>query len=159
MALGQPAGHAVALLSLMVLGALLLSVAISDMRRRRISNKLCIAVALMALPYWLTTDPSILRFGIQIVCSAIVGMLLLIPFYYCLLGGGDVKLMAALALWFPPLILYQTIVLVSIGGGLLAVGVILFHRRRIARPTVPYGVAIAAAGLFQVLSRLNHLIG
>jgi prepilin peptidase CpaA len=152
-------GSTVTLLSLGVLAVLLLAATLSDLRRRRIPNRLCIAVALMALPYWLGSDPSFQRLAIQLACAALVGLLMMVPFSYRLLGGGDVKLIAALALWLPPFILYQTLVIIAIGGGVLAVGVILFNRGRVLRPTVPYGVAVAAAGLFQIVAKVNHLIG
>ncbi|MDB5700374.1 MAG: peptidase prepilin type [Sphingomonadales bacterium] len=147
----------IALLCLIVLAALTIGAALSDLRRRRIPNRLCLVIAVLALPYWLATDPTFLRLAIQILCAAVVAMTLMIPFYYRVLGGGDVKMMAALALWLPPDPLYETILMVAMGGGLLAIGVVLFDRRSMS-PTVPYGVAIAAAGLFQVIGRMKHLI-
>jgi prepilin peptidase CpaA len=157
-ALHLASGSATALFSLVVLAGLLLAATVSDLRWRRISNRLCLAVALFAMPYWLATDPTFLRLAVQILCAVLVGMVLIVPFGLGLLGGGDVKLMAALALWIAPDLLTQAILMVAMGGGVLAVGVILFNRRSIA-PTVPYGVAIAVAGLFQVVTRIELLIG
>ncbi|MDB5714589.1 MAG: peptidase prepilin type [Sphingomonadales bacterium] len=147
----------IAVVCLLALAALMIGAVLSDLRRRRIPNRLCLAIAILALPYWLATDPTFLRLAIQILCAAVVAMTLMIPFYYRVLGGGDVKMMAALALWLPPDRLYETILMVAMGGGLLAIGIILFNRRSMS-PTVPYGVAIAAAGLFQVVARLKRLI-
>jgi prepilin peptidase CpaA len=148
----------IALLCLIVLAMLLTGAAVSDLRWRRIPNRLCLAIAVLALPYWLATDPTFLRLAIQILCAAVIAMTLMIPFYYRVLGGGDVKMMAALALWLPPDMLYETTLMVAMAGGLLAIGVILFDRRSTS-PTVPYGVAIAAAGLVQAVARMKHLIG
>jgi prepilin peptidase CpaA len=65
------------------------------------------------------------------------------------MGGGDVKLAAALALWFPPVSTLRFLVIMSIAGGLLTLVVLLVHRlrKKEGRPEVPYGVAIAIGGL------------
>jgi prepilin peptidase CpaA len=66
-----------------------------------------------------------------------------------MMGGGDVKLAAALALWFPPGVTVKFLVLMSIAGGVLTLGLLAWHRarRREGRPQIPYGVAIAFGGL------------
>jgi prepilin peptidase CpaA len=65
------------------------------------------------------------------------------------LGGGDVKLAAALSLCFSPAGMMKFLVLMSISGGVLTLGLLAWHRarRRKGRPQVPYGVAIAVGGL------------
>jgi len=75
------------------------------------------------------------------------------------MGGGDVKLAAALALWFSPSSSLKLIVLMSIAGGLLTLIVLIDHklRKNQGRPEVPYGVAIAFGGLWLLAQRfLNH---
>ena len=66
-----------------------------------------------------------------------------------LVGGGDVKLLAALALWLPPLTFVKLLVIMSLLGGALTIVVAAWHytvtRRLDAK--IPYGVAIASAGL------------
>ena len=79
------------------------------------------------------------------------------------LGGGDAKLLAAAALWFGFEGLVQYLVLVSIAGGALAL--LIFSYRNLAPPLwlcrqdwamrlhakaggIPYGIALAAAGLW-----------
>jgi prepilin peptidase CpaA len=66
-----------------------------------------------------------------------------------MMGGGDVKLAAALALWFTPAGTVKFLVLMSLAGGVLTLGLVAWHRakRREGRPQVPYGVAIAVGGL------------
>ena len=66
-----------------------------------------------------------------------------------MMGGGDVKLAAALALWFSPASTLKFLVLMSLAGGVLTLGVMALHRfkRREGRPEIPYGVAIAFGGL------------
>ena len=65
-------------------------------------------------------------------------------------GGGDVKLLTALALWIAPLQFGQLIVLMALLGGLLTLVFGAWHimRRRKDRLAIPYGVAISAAGLW-----------
>ena len=61
-----------------------------------------------------------------------------------MLGGGDAKLLAALALWVPPAAFAELLLVMALAGGLLA-GAMLVTRRRVS---VPYGIAIAAGGLW-----------
>ena len=79
-----------------------------------------------------------------------------------MMGGGDVKLAAALALWFPPFTTLKFLVIMSIAGGLLTVVVLLLHKfrgKRQSRATsrrqteVPYGVAIAVGALWILAQR------
>ncbi len=66
-----------------------------------------------------------------------------------MMGGGDVKLAAALALWFSPISTVKFLVWMSLAGGVLTIGVVAVHRARgrTGRPEIPYGVAIAVGGL------------
>jgi prepilin peptidase CpaA len=149
-----------ALLCLTALIALLVTAAISDVRWRRIGNRLCIVVAVLALPYWLVVEPHHpIRLLIQIAVALGVGIVLLVPFIANLLGGGDVKLMTALALWLPPASLIEAIMIVSIAGGVLGLILLIAARRRLAEPTVPYGVAIALAGIVESVQRIAVLFG
>lgn len=113
--------------------------------------------------------------GSSLLCSAILFGLLVILHTRGLLGGGDVKLAAALAVGLPPLGTYQLVVLTGLLGGVLGVFYLLLARllpvavpagpeapffRRIwaveawrirRRGPLPYGVAIAGAGAFLLL--------
>jgi prepilin peptidase CpaA len=156
-----PAAHPwIALLCLIGLIGLLGLAALSDLRRRRIANHACLGVALLAMPYWLAMEPAHpARIALQIGLALAIGLPLLLLFAIDLIGGGDVKLLAALALWLRPADVGHCLVLVSVAGGLLGVGVAIASRRRIARPTVPYGLAIAVGGLAIVAPRCWPLIG
>jgi len=65
------------------------------------------------------------------------------------MGGGDVKLAAALALWFSPAGTLRFLVYMSLAGGLLTLVMVVLHRvrSREGRPEIPYGVAIAIGAL------------
>jgi len=132
------------------LAALLVVAAVIDVRTFTISNKLNLAVALLAPVYWLSIAlspwPGV---AIQLAAGAAVFVVLAGAFFAGMMGGGDVKLAAALALWFPPLVTVKFLVLMSLAGGVLTVAVLAWHRfkRRGGRPEIPYGVAIAFGGL------------
>jgi prepilin peptidase CpaA len=78
-----------------------------------------------------------------------------------MMGGGDVKLAAALALWFSPFATLKFLVLTSLAGGVLTLVILVWHRakEREGRPEIPYGVAIAFGGLAILTQRfLNQFV-
>ena len=137
-------------LLLVTLAAVLVVAAVVDVRTYTISNRLNLAVALLAPIYWhsaaLSLWPGV---AIQLAGGAIVFVLLAGAFYAGMMGGGDVKLAAALALWFPPLATLKFLILMSISGGVVTLAFLAWHRwrEREGRPEIPYGVAIAFGGL------------
>lgn len=147
-------------LLLIVLATLLVVAAVVDVRTFTISNKLTLAVALLAPVYWLAVPVTLWpEVPIQIAGAVIVFLLLAAAFYAGMMGGGDVKLAAALALWFPPGLTIKFLVLMSIAGGVLTLALLAWHRakHKEGRPEIPYGVAIAFGGL-AILAQpyLNH---
>jgi prepilin peptidase CpaA len=78
-----------------------------------------------------------------------------------MMGGGDVKLAAALSLWFPPAGTLKFLVMMSLAGGVLTLAMVALHRarRREGRPEIPYGVAIAFGALTILTQRfLNQFV-
>ena len=138
-------------LLLLALAATLVVAAVIDTRTFTISNRLTAGVALGAPLYWVSlgVDP-FPGMAIQLAAGAIVFAMLAIAFHTGLMGGGDVKLAAALALWFSPANTLKFLMLMAIVGGVLTVGILIMHRVRkgSGRPKIPYGVAIAAGALF-----------
>ena len=135
---------------LLGLAAILVIAAVIDVRTFTISNRLNLTVALLAPLYWLAAAvPLWPDVGMQLAAGAGVFVLFAGAFYLGMMGGGDVKLAAALALWFSPQSTIKFLVLTSLAGGVLTLGVLAWHRiqRREDRPEVPYGVAIAFGGL------------
>ncbi len=133
-----------------LLAILLVVAAVIDVRTFTISNVLNLTVALLAPLYWLSiTLPLWPDTAIQIGAGAVVFILLAGAFYAGLMGGGDVKLAAALALWFSPASTLKFLVLMSIAGGVVTLVAMALHRlrKRTGRPEIPYGVAIAFGGL------------
>ena len=149
-------------LLLLALAATLIAAAVIDMRTFTISNRLNATVAAGAPLYWLsialTPWPGM---AIQLAAGAIVFVLLAGAFYAGMMGGGDVKLAAALALWFSPVNTIKFLVIMSLAGGILTLGILAWHRakRREGRPQIPYGVAIAFGGLAILTQRfLNQFV-
>jgi len=132
------------------LAALLVIAAVIDVRTFTISNRLNATVALLAPLYWLSIElapwPGV---AVQLAAGVGVFTLLAAAFYAGMMGGGDVKLAAALALWFSPVSTIKFLVLMSLAGGVLTLGLLAWHRakKREGRPEIPYGVAIAFGGL------------
>jgi prepilin peptidase CpaA len=137
-------------LLLLGLAAILVFAAVVDVRTFTISNRLNLTVALLAPAYWMSIAmapwPGM---AIQLAAGAVVFTLLAGAFYAGMMGGGDVKLAAALALWFSPSGTLRFLVFMSLAGGVLTLVLLAWHRARKAegRPQIPYGVAIAFGGL------------
>ncbi|MEM1020347.1 MAG: prepilin peptidase [Sphingomonadales bacterium] len=151
-------------LSIAVFVAALLYAAITDVRAMRISNKTCLVVVCTYCLYAVASSaagkgPDIMASGAIAACVfAITATLFAFGFF----GGGDVKLLSAVALWTTPTSILDVLVVITAVGGLIAV-VILAQQSLIGklrlnsegaaaidqRP-IPYGPAITLGGLYQV---------
>ena len=140
------------ILMLALLATLLLVAAWTDIRSRIISNHLNAAVALLAVPWWFALGLGGYDILFQIALAAGVLVLFAICFALGMMGGGDVKLLAALGLWLPLTKMLMMLEIMALGGGLLTIGMVVAHKLRKApgKPEIPYGVAIVAAALLIV---------
>lgn len=161
---------AISLLLLTGFAGLMAAAAFEDFRRLIIPN--WVILALLALwPAHLATLPTAAwlldgagAFGCALGIFA-VGALL---YARGCVGGGDVKLLAAAALWMGPAATPEFLLLTALAGGVLAmalltpVGGLITLGRTVLGPAgldapanaVPYGVAIAAAALIVILQPL-----
>lgn len=153
------AGTMTLALSIAAIG-LFLSAAFSDIATRRIPNRLVALLALVALG----------RLGLEIAGGAGVlrpaadlalGLAALgfgaLLFRFGVVGGGDVKLLAAGALWIGAGSALPYFVGAALAGGALALGFVLWLAASppgAIRPSLPYGVAIAAGGVIGTLATL-----
>lgn len=143
----------VPLVLILVLGGLLVAAGIEDARRRQIANAKNACIALLAPAWWwangLAPWPDM---AIQFGAAAAVFLLFVGVFAAGWMGGGDVKLIGALALWLPLDALATMLVVMSVAGGAVTLAMLVDRRLRRrgsdAPIEVPYGVAIAFAGLF-----------
>ena len=134
-----------------VLGLMMIAAAVSDIRSRTISNELNAAMAILAIPFWIVSGLALwpdmpVQFGAALLVFAVFAGLFAIG----AMGGGDVKMIGAVMLWIPLPLFLPMLMVMAIGGGILS-AVMLIHMK--LRPSdtpveVPYGVAIAAAGLW-----------
>lgn len=137
-----------------LLGALaiaLLMAAFTDLRRRQIDNWLNAGIALAAPLFWWSSGlalwPDVAwQLGIALITFAICAGLFALRW----MGGGDVKLLTALALWIAPAAFLKLVVIMALAGGVLTLLFGMWHiaRRQKGRLAIPYGVAISAAGLW-----------
>ncbi len=156
---------------------LLLYAAAADLLHRRIPNSVCAAVALVALSWQLLQGP------FRIWNPVLAGLLIFLPLTWFWsrgwLGGGDVKLATALALWAGLSDLPDFLLVTTLGGGAIAFGVLVvpwLAQRLVVvlaslsalglRPAaplltglvapargVPYGLALATGGLWLWVER------
>lgn len=146
-----------------LLSAILLAAAFSDTLTRRIPNWMTGLLALAFLPVAVFSGLSWADFGWHFLAGSIA---LAAGFGLHALGwvgGGDVKLFAGAALWLGLPNLLPLLVATALAGGLLAILFLVFQGLRsnprllFLRPWIgsgaltsgmPYGVAIAAAGIW-----------
>ena len=142
---------------LAMLAIALLVAAVTDLRSRHIGNWLNGGIALAAPLFWwaseipLWADPlvqtSVLaQLGVALVTFAVLAVF----FALRAMGGGDVKLLTALALWIAPMVFLKLLIVMALVGGLLTLAFGAWHvmRRQREKLAIPYGVAIALAGLW-----------
>jgi len=142
-----------------VLALLLQWAGIEDVRTREIANWKNLTIALLApLSWWASGMTPWPDMALQLGIAAIVFALFCGAFALGWMGGGDVKMIGALALWFPLQLLVWMLVVMSIAGGVLTVLMVLDRgARKGAEVEIPYGVAIAFAALLALRElHLNH---
>ena len=136
---------------MLLLGILMVAAAISDVRSRTISNELNVAIALLAIPFWIASDlapwPDM---PIQFAAAFAVFLVFAGLFAIGAMGGGDVKMIGAVTLWIPLPLFLPALTVMAVGGGILSAIMLIYMKLRPSDKAVevPYGVAIAAAGLW-----------
>jgi prepilin peptidase CpaA len=147
---------------LALLAVALAAVIVGDWRARTISNWLNGAIALLAIPFWwiagLPLWPDV---AVQLGMALVLFVLFALAFRFGAMGGGDVKLIAALALWLPPLAMIKLLLVMSLAGGLLTVVMLIRHRLAKAghKLEIPYGIAIAFGGFWVLGERYLNQFG
>ena len=152
---------------------LLLYVATIDVATRVIPNEICLAVALLGVVGQLANP---MQAAQSLIVAAILFLLLLALYIKRWIGGGDVKLMAAVAVGLPLTGVIQFLTITALAGGALALmhlamrllpnpavapsGSSLLRRvyaverwRHLRHAPLPYGVAIVCGGIWAVLNR------
>lgn len=133
----------------------------SDIADLRIPNRISVALAAL-YPFHVVASTGDVDWQGALVVALLSFAVGALGFMGGFLGGGDVKLFAAVALWCGPAGIFDLIILTGVVGGLL--GLIMVTRLRFVlawsfqavgatvvrnaflRHVIPYGVAIAVAG-------------
>jgi prepilin peptidase CpaA len=156
-----------------VLAVLLIAAAMDDLREYRIPNHLVVGIAAL-YPAHVLTSPQPIPWLYALGFAALVFAIGVGFFAAKMMGGGDVKLMGAVALWAAPEYLI-TLFIITLAGALLmalamavraavsearaaesnSFGATMTNLRHvpILKMQIPYGVGIAAGGLY-VAARL-----
>lgn len=141
---------------------ILLALSWQDMRHRRLPNGLVALHALAFLPYAYAAGLTWPELGGHIGVALVTFAITLLFFSLGWLGGGDVKLWSSVMLWAGPGLALPALVLGTLSGAVLGIMCWVCQKLvpRMEHPTlrrplrllsaergVPYGIALAAAGL------------
>lgn len=168
--------HSAAIALSLAFPALLIFAAASDLLTMTISNRLCAAIALAYVPVAALAGAGLQDIAIHIGAAAVMlalGFALFIPGW---IGGGDAKLAAAVVLWLGPYDGLAWALVAAVFGGSLTLA--LLSARLMPLPAmlatqpwiarlydrhggIPYGIALAAAGLliYPQSALYLHLVG
>jgi prepilin peptidase CpaA len=166
---------------LLALGLFLLVLAaVEDLRARIISNGLVISIAFTGLLLGAATHANML--WINIVAAVLVLVVFGAIAHFGTLGGGDIKLMAAVTLLVPPAQIAGLLLAIALAGGIVSAIYLLLHRvlkpRRRARGprsrnvftcwwlherarimhsrTVPYALAISGGSIPYIIAEWHR---
>jgi prepilin peptidase CpaA len=149
---------------------MLLYVATIDVATRLISNEICLAIALLGIAGQFAIPMQIAQ---SLMVAAILFLLLLLVYTRGWIGGGDLKLLVALAIGLPLTGVIQLLTITALAGGVLALvhlimrllpypklapaGASFVRRvsaierwRHLRHAPLPYGVAIACGGIWTI---------
>ncbi len=143
---------------LAALAIALLVAAFTDLRRRQIDNWLNAAIALGAPLYWVASGMSLTDIAWQGGVAIATFAILVTLFALRQMGGGDVKLLTALSLWFPAPAFLKLIVVMSLLGGALSVAGGVRNMKQIETEPLRNGLALAGAGLWLLLSLYTLIV-
>ncbi|MCS3481163.1 prepilin peptidase CpaA [Bradyrhizobium elkanii] len=153
--------------------ALLLYVATIDIATRLIRNEICLALALLGIVGQLASP---MQIGQSLIVAAILFLVLFVIYQRGAIGGGDVKLLVALAIGLPLTGVIELLTATALAGGVLAAVHLMMRRlpqpklapagsslmrrvyaverwRHLRHAPLPYGVAIACGGIWAILSK------
>src|SRR5712675_825109 len=152
---------------------LLVYVAMIDIATRLIRNEICLALALLGVVSQIASPMQVAE---SLIAATILLLLLLVIYQRGWMGGGDVKLLVALAIGLPLMGVMQLLTITALAGGVLAMVHLMLRRlpyprlapagsslvrrvyaierwRNLRQAPLPYGVAIACGGIWTIFSR------
>ncbi len=145
--------------------------AFSDFLKFIIPNRISVAITALYPVYVLANAPDIDWAG-GIACGVIVFALGFVFFVLRLTGGGDVKLLSAVAMWAGPPFVLSFLIVTAFAGGVVSLTTLMrvlpgrlrpagragfsMRESRAMRERVPYGVAIAVGGVYVAVQLLGR---
>jgi prepilin peptidase CpaA len=151
------------LATLLIFPAFMAYAAASDLVSMRISNRISLGLISAFVVFALVCQLPPAQLGLHLGAGALVLVICFGMFAAGWIGGGDAKLAAATALWIGPELLPAYVMISSVAGGLLTLWILSMRTyplprfalgwtwlERLHSPSngVPYGIALAMAGLF-----------
>lgn len=143
----------------MIFIAIVLSLFIicSDIRHRKISNTLIFGVLIMS---------TITAWNNNFLLDSLLNALMIFVFFFALwsvnvLGGGDVKLIAAFSVGVTPPFIIQMLCLIGLLGGVQLVLIYFWSnisKKSLFKKGIPYGLPITLSGLIFMISSMNGSI-
>lgn len=130
------------------LATALLVAAATDLRRREIDNGLNAAIALAAPLYWLAAGLDWVGVAFQLALALLTFAVACGLFAMRQMGGGDVKLLTALALWFVPGSFGQLVVMMGVIGGAASIAMAVFNMQRHPGESLRNALSTLAAALW-----------
>jgi prepilin peptidase CpaA len=150
------------------LAVLLVGAAVQDLRTMHIANGFSLAIVALFVIFATVGLASgrlpISSIGVSVACGALVFTVGTAAFATGALGGGDVKLLAAVSLFAGPARLVDFLTITALVGGVLGIAILAgapigqpagaggTTLRARLRSGLPYGPAIAAGGLWLAAS-------
>lgn len=147
---------------LIVFPIIMIATVLSDYTRLIIPNEYSIALACAFLAYAGYSVSDFSTLGDHLLAGVIVFGVGVVLFALGLMGGGDVKIASAAALWLGTPLLLDFVLITSIVGAVITLFILFMERSPALAPLtpggwveseerdklrVPYGVAISAAAL------------
>src|SRR6516164_6501016 len=152
---------------------LLLYVAMIDIATRLIRNEICLVLALLGIAGQFGSQMHVTE---SLIAATILLLLLIVIYQRRWIGGGDVKLLVAVAIGLPLMGVIELLTITALAGGVLALvhlmmrllpypklapaGSSLVRRvyaierwRNLRHAPLPYGVAIACGGIWTSVSQ------
>jgi prepilin peptidase CpaA len=137
--------------------------AVSDLLTMTIPNRLSLLLLAGFLAFAILTRMPLEQIALHFAAGAVVLLITFSMFAFGWIGGGDAKLAAATAVWCGFAVLLEYLLFASVLGGLMTLLILYWRgymlpeamlrvgwiaRLHHHRTGIPYGIALAASGLF-----------
>ncbi|MCG9724202.1 prepilin peptidase [Vibrio brasiliensis] len=121
----------------------------SDIKHRKVSNRLCLLIAFLCAGY------AFIYTEVQVLIPITILVIGIALSYLRILGGGDTKLLAAYFIAISPDAFLATLVVIGISGGVLSLIYLLKNKiKKNTNNSLPYAIPITIGGLIGILASM-----